>query len=83
MSEKFPPLPIKKLKRILKRMGFDFDRQSGGHLIFERDSRILSIPHKSGKKDVPVATVLWALNKAGSSREEFMDAYKGKKTRKK
>ena len=76
MSEKFRPLPIRKIRRALKRLGFVFRWQTGSHLIYRRGSKTISIPNH---REVAPGTLRKALKEAGVSMEEFMEAYRKRK----
>ncbi|MEK6975743.1 MAG: type II toxin-antitoxin system HicA family toxin [Candidatus Thermoplasmatota archaeon] len=46
MPGRIGPLPYRKVKRALLRLGFRIDRQVGSHVIFvHSDGRLLSVPH--------------------------------------
>ena len=76
MSEIFRPLPIRKIRRALERMGFLFRRQTGSHLIYRRGSKTVSIPNH---REVRPRTLRKALKEAEVSMEEFMEAYRKRK----
>lgn len=50
-------LSLKQVKRILKDNGFSILRITGSHLIFARDGKHISIPHKSDPNKMLVRRV--------------------------
>ena len=65
----YPICTPKELVRILRKLGFEFYRQKGGHQIFVKDERMVVVPMHS--KDLKRPTQNNIIKGTGLSQEEF------------
>lgn len=72
MSPKLPRIACRELIRVLKRAGFEEQRQRGSHLTMRRpsDGRRVTVPVHEGRT-IPPGTLRAILRDAGISVEEF------------
>lgn len=72
MSEKLPRVGCNTLIRVLKRAGFEEQRQRGSHLHLKRmaDGKRVTVPAHKGR-DVPIGTLRAILRDADISIDEF------------
>ena len=76
MSDKFPQLPFKKVRRVLEHLGCIFrQKPKGSHYRFYYKSRAATIEDK-GKTEIPEGMVRGALRDVRISRKEYIQAYK-------
>ena len=68
---KLPVLSPKKLIKILKKLGFQLDHETGSHFIFynPRNNKRAVVPFH--QKDLPKGTILSILDQIGITKEEF------------
>jgi predicted RNA binding protein YcfA (HicA-like mRNA interferase family) len=70
MSAKLPVLSGAKLIKILVRKGFIIRRQSGSHVVMQKDARVFSVPlHDELKR----GTLKAILKQAGLEVEDLID----------
>ncbi len=70
---KLPVVSGKDLVKILAKLGYTFDHQTGSHIILRRQDpphRRLTIPNH---KEISRGTLRGIIAQAGLSREEFLD----------
>jgi len=72
MTPHLPQIKAKKLIRIVLKLGFEFDRQSGSHSIYyrESDKRRVVIPIHSGK-DIKSKTLSGIIKDLDLTTDEF------------
>ena len=76
MSDKFPQLPFRKVRRVLEYLGCVFvRRKKGSHCRFRRGDCIFSLQDQ-GKTEIPEGTVRSALDAAEITRKQYIQAYK-------
>jgi len=70
---RLPVLTARDVIRIVKRLGFEFDRQKGSHAVYIRmsDKRRLVIPVHKGR-DLKPGTLRGLIDDMGLSVEEFV-----------
>ncbi len=74
---KLPLLSGKELVKLLARLGYQLDHQTGSHMILRQTTgpyRRVTVPNH---KEVARGTLSSILREAGLSREEFMKLYYG------
>ncbi len=70
---KLPLLTAKELAKVLAKLGFEFKRQEGSHMIFEHpDGRKITIPHHSGEELGPGLLTKIIKHDLKITREEFL-----------
>ena len=72
MSPKLPVIKAKQLIKVVKRLGFELDRQSGSHAIYYRksDKRRIVIPIHAGK-DIKPKTLYGIIKDLNLDVDEF------------
>ena len=73
MTEKLPQVKAKDIIRIARKLGFEFDRQSGSHAIYYRSSdkrRIVVSLHPG--KDIKRKTLYGIIKDMGLEVKEFV-----------
>lgn len=76
-----PKLPLisgKDLVKLLSRLGYELDHQTGSHMILRQNQepyRRVTVPNH---REVARGTLLAILHQTGLSREEFFKLYYGK-----
>lgn len=72
MSQKLPAVKAKDLIRVALKLGFEFDHQSGSHVIYYRksDKRRIVVPIHAGK-DIKPKTLNGIIKDMGIERENF------------
>ena len=69
---KLPHLTGKELGKIVEKLGFKFDHQTGSHMIYKHpDWRKTTIPHHSGEEIGPGLLNKIIKKDLGITREEF------------
>ena len=69
---KLPHLTGKELGKIVEKLGFKFDHQTGSHMIYKHpDGRKTTIPHHSGEEIGPGLLNKTIKKDLGITREEF------------
>jgi len=69
---KLPHLTGKELGKIVEKLGFKFDHQTGSHMIYKHpDGRKTTIPHHSGEEIGPGLLNKIIKKDLGITREEF------------
>ena len=69
---KLPHLTGKELGKIVEKLGFKFDHQTGSHMIYKHpDGRKTTIPHHSGEEIGPALLNKIIKKDLGITREEF------------
>ena len=69
---KLPRLTGKELGKIVEKLGFKFDHQTGSHMIYKHpDGRKTTIPHHSGEEIGPGLLNKIIKKDLGITREEF------------
>lgn len=69
---KVPPLPYRKIRRALRRLGFEPVRQVGSHVFFAHpDGRTTTVPHHPGE-DIDPALVRKIIKDIQVPREAFL-----------
>lgn len=74
MSPRIPIITSKELIRVARRIGFQFDRQSGSHAIYisqEKKLRIVIPIHKS--KDIKPGTLKGIIEDMGITLDKFRE----------
>jgi len=81
MTPKLPVCTARELERVLRRLGFLADRQTGSHRIFIRssDRRRVIVPIHAG--DLKPGLIRQILHDLHLSKEEFHDLLRGKTIR--
>lgn len=74
MSPKLPQVKAREVIRIAKRLGFEFDRQSGSHAVYYRksDKSRIVVPVHPGK-DIKPKTLFGIIKDLGLEPEEFKE----------
>ena len=75
---KLPKLTGKELGKIIEKLGFIFDHQTGSHMILRQDHephRRVTVPNH---KEIAKGTLLSIMREVGLSRDEFFKLYYGK-----
>jgi predicted RNA binding protein YcfA (HicA-like mRNA interferase family) len=74
LSAKLPQVKARDLIRVALKLGFEFDRQSGSHAIYyrESDKRRIVVPVHHGK-DLKPRTLFGIIKDMGLEVEEFKD----------
>jgi len=72
LSPKLPVIKAKQLIKVVKRLGFELDRQSGSHAIYYRksDKRRIVIPIHAGK-DIKPKTLYGIIKDLNLDVDEF------------
>ncbi len=72
MSPKLPQVKAKEVVKVALKLGFKFDRQSGSHAVYyrESDKRRVVVSIHSGK-DIRFKTLLGIIKDMGLEAEEF------------
>lgn len=72
MNPLLPQVKAKEIIRVAKKIGFEFDRQSGSHAIYYRESdrRRIVVPIHPGK-DIKPKTLYGIIRDMGLELEEF------------
>lgn len=71
MSPRIPPMPYRKMARILRRSGFQPVRQKGGHVLWGHpDGRVTVVPHHA-REDIRPPLAKKILEEAGLDPERF------------
>ena len=71
---KLPRLTDKEVAKVVLKLGFVFDHQTGSHMIFEHpDGRKITIPHHSGEELGPGLLNKIIKHDLKISREEFLE----------
>ena len=68
---KLPPLTPKKLRKILKDIGFKLDHTTGSHFIFYNPQTKKRAVVPLHRKDLPKGTLMSILKEAGISKEDI------------
>ena len=71
---KLPHVSGAEIQRALERLGFHKVRQSGSHLVMQRDTKGCVVPMHG---EVKIGTLAGLLRQAEVSAEEFMQALRG------
>ena len=70
---KLPRLTGKEIAKIVEKLGFKFDHQTGSHLVYKHpDGRKTTIPHHSGEEIGPGLLIKIIKRDLLITREEFM-----------
>lgn len=70
---KLPRLTGKEVAKVVSKLGFVFDHQTGSHIIFEHpDGRKITIPHHSGEELGPGLLTKIIKHDLKITREEFL-----------
>ena len=69
MGSKYPVLPPKVVIDILKKFGFEFVSQKGGHMKYSNGLRVVIIPNHD---EIAKGTLKSILNMAGIDLEDFL-----------
>jgi len=70
---KLPKLTGKELGKIIEKLGFVFDHQTGSHLVYKHpDGRRTTIPHHAGEELGPGLLNKIIKKNLGIARDEFM-----------
>lgn len=69
---KISPISHKKFIKFLKKVGCEYQRSSGSHMIYDKEgiNRCVVVPVHP--KDLPVHVIMSCLNTLKISREEFL-----------
>ena len=71
---KLPRLTAKDLIKIVTKLGFQFDRQRGSHMIYKHeDGRMIVIPNHPGEEIGPGLLNKMMKEELKLTREEFME----------
>jgi len=71
---KLPKLTGKEVAKVVLKLGFVFDHQTGSHMIFEHpDGRRITIPHHSGEELGPGLLTKIIKHDLKITREEFLE----------
>ncbi|MBS4015962.1 MAG: type II toxin-antitoxin system HicA family toxin [Candidatus Latescibacteria bacterium] len=72
MSHKLPQIKAREIIRIAKKLGFEFDRQSGSHAVYYRksDKSRIVVPVHPGK-DIKPKTLFGIIKDMGMESDEF------------
>jgi len=71
---KLPKLTGKEVAKVVLKLGFVFDHQTGSHMIFEHpDGRKITIPHHSGEELGPGLLTKIIKHDLKITREEFSE----------
>jgi len=72
VSNRLPQLKAKDIVRVASKLGFTFDRQSGSHAIYyrESDKRRIVVPVHPGK-DIKRKTLFGIIRDMGLEMEDF------------
>ncbi len=72
MSPKLPGIRARVLMKVARKLGFEFDRQSGGHAVYyrEADKRRIVIPVHAGK-DIKPKTLHGIITDMGLTVKQF------------
>ena len=74
---KLPKLTGKELGKVIEKIGFVFDHQTGSHLVYKHpDGRKTTIPHHSGEEIGPGLLTKIIKRDFQISREEFFKLLK-------
>ena len=74
---KLPKLTGKELAKIVSKLGFVFDHQTGSHMVFKHsDGRKTTIPHHSGEEFGPGLLIKIIKYELKISRDEFFELIK-------
>ena len=74
MSPKLPRVKARDLMRVARKIGFEFDRQSGSHVVYFRksDKRRVVISVHPGK-EIKTKTLFGIIRDMGLENEEFKE----------
>ena len=71
---KLPRLTGKEVAKVVLKLGFVFDHQTGSHMIFEHpDGRKITIPHHSGEELGPGLLTKIIKHDLKITRKEFLE----------
>lgn len=71
---KLPRLTGKEVAKVVLKLGFVFDHQTGSHMVFEHpDGRKITIPHHSGEELGPGLLTKIIKHDLKITREEFLE----------
>lgn len=74
---KLPNLTGKEIAKVVTKLGFIFDHQTGSHMVFEHpDGRKTTIPHHSGEEIGPGLLLKIIKHDLKITREEFLKEVK-------
>jgi predicted RNA binding protein YcfA (HicA-like mRNA interferase family) len=73
---KFPILRAKEIIKFLKTKGFEVDRQTGSHIVFKKNNRVVVVPFHQGKS-LGIGITVAILKDAGFSKKDYSENKKG------
>ncbi len=76
---KLPVVDSKSFVKFFEKRGFIKDRQSGSHIILEKDGVDLPVVIPASRKELPIEIVMHCLKAAGITRKDFIAAMQRKK----